>query len=172
MLVFLGVLGTGYQLFMLRMFPVFADFGAIAGQSWVVPNRQFGKRAYALRSAYEALGEQLPSSAVVQSNPYTQDPILHMLYSAHDSAAIDAKCATDFGGNPGVCAQRLQKIAPLFVLPDGSSLDTTCQEYGIAAVIVEDSDRVWREPSSWVWNRAPAVANDDVRAFRCGRVTD
>jgi len=167
-LLILGILGTAYQVFMLRMFPVLLDRGAIAGLSWVAPNRQFGKRAYALRSAYEVLDAQLPSSAVLQSNPAKEDLILHMLYSGHDAAAGNGECGTTFGGDPGLCALRLQKLAGLFELPDGGNLDATCREYGIDAVVVEDSDRVWQEPSSWIWSRQPVVANDYVRAFRCG----
>ncbi|MGA7645765.1 MAG: hypothetical protein WBW01_04585 [Terriglobales bacterium] len=172
----LGVLGSCYQAFMLRMFPLLVDLdkdqGAIAGQSWVAPNRHFGKRAYALRSAYHLLDAQLPSSAVLQSNPYTQDLILHMLYSGHDSAAGDGGCGTDFGGDAGVCAERLRTLVGLFRRPDGSDLDATCQEYGIDALVVEDADPVWREPSSWVWSRRPIVANDYVRVFRCGAAAD
>jgi len=171
-LLILGILGTAYQVFMLRMFPVLVDRGAIRGQSWVAPGRQFGKRTYALRSAYEVLDAQLPSSAVLQSNPSREYPILHMLYSGHDAAAGDGKCGTDFGGDAGVCALRLQKLAGLFEFPDGSYLDATCQEYGIDAVVVEASDRVWREPSSWVWSRRPVVANNYVRAYRCGTAAD
>jgi len=94
--------------------------------------------------------------------------MLHMLYSGHDSGAGNGECGTTFGGDPGLCALRLQKIAGLFELPDGSNLDATCREYGIDAVVVEDSDGVWQEPSSWIWRRQPMVANDYVRAFRCG----
>ena len=168
-LLILGVLGTAYQVFMLRMFPVLVDRGAFRGLSWIDPDRQFGKRAYALGSAYEVLDAQLPSSAVLQSNPHAKDPILYMLYSGHDAAAGDAGCGTDFGGDSGLCALRVQKLAGLFTFPDGSDLDAVCQEYGIDAFVVEDLDRVWREPSSWVWSRRPVVANDYVRAFRCGQ---
>jgi len=164
----LGVMGTAYQIFMLRMFPVLVDRGSIAGPSWVVAGRQFGKRAYALRSAYDALDAQLPASAVLQSNPQSEDLILHMLYSRHDAAAGNGECGTDFGGDPRVCALRLRKLSRLFELPDGSDLEATCREYGIDALIVEDSDLVWREPSSWIWSQQPEVANDYVRAFRCG----
>jgi hypothetical protein len=167
-LLILGLLGTSYQVFMLRMFPILLDRGAIAGPSWVDPDPQFGKRTFALRSAYDVLDAQLPSSAVVQSNPSKEDPILHMLYSGHDAAAGDGECGTTFGGNPGVCALRQQKLAVFFELPDGSNLDATCREYGIDAVVVEDTDEVWQERSSWIWSRNPAVANDYVRAFRCG----
>lgn len=170
-LLILGVLGTAYQVFMLRMFPVLADSGAIAGPSWIAPNRQFGKRAFALRSAYEALDAKVPPSAVVQSNPFSADLILHMLYSGHDAAAGDGACGTDFGGDASTCAQRLQTLAPLFELPDGSALDAACREYGINAIVVEDLDRVWHEPSSWVWSRTPVVVNAYVRVFPCGKLS-
>jgi hypothetical protein len=166
-LMILGILGTTYEVFILRMFPVLFDRGAITGRSWV-DRDQFGKRTYALRSAYEALDAQLPSSAVLESNPNTEDPILHMLYSGHDAAAANGECGVAFGGDPGLCASRLPTLAGLFEFPDGSYLDPTCQEYGIDAVVVEDSDSVWQQPYSWVWSRPPLVANDYVRAFRCG----
>jgi len=172
MLIILGTLGTAYQVFMLRMFPVLSDRGEISGLSWVDPDRNFGSRTYALRSAYEVLDTQLPSSAIVQSNPATVHPIQHMLYSGRDSAAAtpagDPPCGTAFGGGPGLCGLRQQKLARLFALPEGSDLDATCREYGIDVIVVEESDRVWQQPSSWVWTRSPSVANDYVRAFRCG----
>ncbi len=172
-LLILGILGTTYQLFMLRMFPVLSDRRTIVGISWVdTRDRQFGKRAHALRSTYEALNAELPASAIVQSNPANEFPILHMLYSGHDSAAAtpagDPACGTAFGGDPNVCVQRMQTLAGLFELPDGSDVDATCREYGIDALVVENSDGVWRDPSSWIWRRPQVVANDYVRAFLCG----
>ena len=171
-LLILGLAGTTYQVMMLRMFPILMDRGAIAGPSWLVSDGQFGRRAYALRSAYEALDAQLASSAVFQGNPATRDLILHMLYSGHDAAAGDGECGEDFGGNADVCAQRLQKLGRLFNLPDGSDLDATCREYGIEAIVVEDLDPVWREPSSWVWRERPTFDSSYVRAFRCGAAAD
>jgi len=171
-LLLLGILGTVFQVLMLRMFPVLVDHGLDRGdfpaQRWVDSDRQFGKRTYALRSAYEVLNAQLPSSAIVQSNPYTEDPILHMLYSGHDSAAFNSECGVTFGGDPGLCALRVPKLSGLFEFPDATYLDPTCREFGIDAVVVEESDRIWQDPSSWVWSRHPVVANDYVRVFRCG----
>ena len=174
----LGALGTAYQAFMLRLFPILTDRGVRGGVSWVDVDRQFGKRVYALRSAYEVLDAQLPASAILQTNPVTTNnpaaihSVLHMLYSGHDFAAAtpagDPECGTAFGGDPRLCALRQQKLKELFERPDGSDLDATCGEYGIDAVVVESSDRVWQQPASWIWSRSPAVANDYVIAFRCG----
>jgi hypothetical protein len=171
-LLILGTLGTAYQVFMLRMFPILSDRGVIAGLSWVDQDRQFGRRTYALRSVYEVLDSQLSSSAVVQSNPLQEFQILHMLYSGHGAAAGNGECGATFGGDPRLCAPRLQKLAGLFELSDGSNLDATCREYGIDAVVVEDSDPVWQGALSWIRSRHPAVANDYVRAFRCGMAAD
>ena len=167
-LLFLGIVGTAYQVFMLRMFPILSDHRAIKGPSWVVSDGHFGERTYALRSAYEALDAQLPSAAVLQSNPRTLNLILHMLYSGRETAAGDGQCGVDFGGDAGVCDQRLRNLAVFFNRPDGSTLDATCRAYGIDALVVEDWDPVWRDRSSWVWKQQPAVANNYVRAFRCG----
>jgi hypothetical protein len=171
-LLLLGIIGTAYQVFMLRMFPVLADRVGIRGATWVDMDRHFGKRAYALRSAYEVLDAQLPASAVLQSNPSRRYTILHSLYSGHDAAAGDAECATAFGGDPTLCAVRVKKLTGLFASSDGSNVDGTCHEYGIDALVVEDLDRVWHEPSSWVWGRRPIVANDYVRVFHCGVTAD
>jgi len=172
-LLILGLTSTGYQVFMLRVFPVLADHGVIGERpSWVVANRQFGKRAYALRSVYDTLDAQLPSSAVLQSHPATEDLILHMLYSGHDAAASAGGCGIAFGGDVNMCLSRLRKLVDLFRRPDGNDLDATCRAYGIDALVVEDSDPVWNEPSSWVWTRRPDVANDFVRAFRCSPVAN
>ena len=168
-----GMVGTAYQVFVLRMFPILTDRGVLRGVSWVDQDRQFGKRAYALRSAYDVLDAQLPSSAVLQSNPATLHSVLHMLYSGHDSAAAtpkgDPPCGTAFGGDPVLCVMRVQKLLELFEFPDGSNLDAICRQYGIDVVVVENADPVWKQSASWIWNRTPAVANDYVRAFRCGR---
>lgn len=174
-LLILGTLSTANQVFMLRMFPVLLDRGAIARPNWpgwVVAHEHFGKRAYALRSAYVALDSELPSSAVLQNSPASDDLILHMLYSGRDSAAGNGECGVDFGGDANVCALRIRRLDPLFEFPDGSDLDATCRAYGIDAVVVEALDPVWREPSSWVWARRPDIASDYVRAFRCGAVAD
>ena len=136
------------------------------------PDRQFGKRAYAMRSAYQVLDAQLPASAILQSNPATIHPVLHMLYSGHDSAAAtpagDPVCGTAFGGDPVLCVMRARKLMELFEFSDGGNLNATCREYGIDAIVVENADRVWHKPLSWIWTVPPAVANDYVRAFRCG----
>ncbi|MFZ3211162.1 MAG: hypothetical protein WA188_06565 [Terriglobales bacterium] len=169
-LLILGILGTTYEVFMLRMFPVLSDRGSVAGLNWVDPDRQFGKRTYALRSAYEVLDAQLPASAVIQDNPATRDPIPDALYSGHDAAAGGLDCGTAFGGERGVCDERVQRLVALFE-SDGN-LESACRDYGIDVVVAKDTDRAWRHRSSWIWTQNPTISNDYVRAFRCATATD
>jgi hypothetical protein len=166
-LLILGVLGTTYQVVMLRIYPVLYDRGTVNGESWIESDRQFGQRTYALRSAYEALNVQLPASAVVQNNPATEDPIPHSLYSTHDAVAGGMDCGVSFGGDEKVCHERMQRLAPLFEDGTGNP-DEVCRDLGIDVLVVQDNDAAWQDPSSWIWRTPPLVANARVRAFRCG----
>jgi hypothetical protein len=166
-LLVVGSLGTTYQLFMLRFFPVLVDRGILAGPSWVDPRSDFGKRAYALRSAYHAINAALPATDVVQANPNAASLMLHNLYSTHDSAAGDQGCGVAFGGDPDLCAQRLPDISSIFVFPDDSYVKPTCQQYGINVIVVENTDSVWSAPRSWVWTWHAIFANEYVRVFDC-----
>jgi hypothetical protein len=51
---------------------------------------------------------------------------------------------------------------------ESAGLDSVCRVYGIKVMLVDDSDPVWKDRDSWVWKREPLLANDYVRAFRCG----
>jgi len=162
---------TGYQVFMLRMFPVLVDrqdnhgdFEDRAGGSEPAIRQAGLCPAFGVR----ALDAQLPSSAVLQSNPVTKDLVLHMLYSGRDAAASDGRCGIDFGGDAEVCASRVRKLTALFRFPDGSNLDAVCREYGIDAVVVEDADQVWREPSSWGLESEPSSRQRFCQGIRCG----
>ena len=165
-LLIIGALGTAYQLFMLRMFPVLFDRGVLTGSTWVESDRHFGKRTRAIRSAYEVLDAQLRPSAVIQINPATNDAVPHALYSGHDSVAGGLDCGTAFGGDPNLCSDRVRKLVPLFGSRSGDP-ERVCQEFGIDIIVANDTDPAWRDPYSWIWQRQPIVSNDYVRAFRC-----
>jgi hypothetical protein len=169
-LLILGVFGTAYETFMIRMAPLLRERVQVAGLGWLDSDRQSAKRTYALRSLYESLDAQLPASAVIQHNPVTQNVIVHALYSGHDAAAGSPDCGTAFGGDPEVCGQRVRRLAALFEIPGGNP-DDACQAYGIDVIVAKDTDGAWRNASSWIWTQRPVFANNYVRAFRCRSVT-
>ncbi len=172
-LLLLGLLGTTYQVILLRVFPVLMDRTALAGPPWLDSDHQLGQRNYGLRAAYDALDAVLPDTAVVQHNPKTKFFIPHFLYSGRRMAAATRNCGATFGGDPQACIPRILAILPVFETSAGyaGDIDAFCREYGVDVLLAKDTDRAWQNASSWVWVRHPVVANHYVRAFRCGTVT-
>jgi hypothetical protein len=166
-LLILGVLGTAYEGLMIRMATFLHDRWQLAGLNWMDADGQFGKRTYALRSAYEALQAQLPASAVIQHNPVAPNSVTHSMYSEHDAVAGTPDCGIAFGGDSRECTARVRNLSALFTLPGGVPEDA-CRAYALDVLIAQDTDPAWHDPSSWIWLRRPVVANDYVRAFSCG----
>jgi hypothetical protein len=171
-LLVLGALGSVYQMTMLRLFPILYDRNRIAwAPSWLDSDHRIGERVFALRTVYDKLWSELPLGGFVQYNPLAPTYIPHLLYSGHDAPMGVSLCGVVFGGDIRRCKPRVDEIASLFVTPepeDADRLDSTCRQYGIGVIVVEDTDKVWKLPGSWVWTRPALMANEYVRAFQCG----
>lgn len=172
----LGVVGTMYEVAMIRFAPILYgrydryDPWQIVNPGGLDTDRQGGKRTYALRSVYETLNAQLPASAIIQHNPATENFVPQALYSGHDFVAGDLGCVTAFGGDQSVCNQRVRRLVALFKLGSGN-VEAICQDYGIDVLVAKDTDPAWHDRSSWIWSQRPVVANDYVRAFSCATAT-
>jgi hypothetical protein len=171
--IFIGVIGTMYQVTMLRIYPLLHDYANADPTlfDWVYGDKKVGERTYALRSVYERLNVALPAASIVQYNPYATSFISHEIYSDHAAAVGGPDCASAFGGNSNTCGVRFKEVMPLFINPtplQEAGLDDLCRQYGITALLVDNTDEVWGRRHTWVWNRAPLFANDYVRAFTCG----
>jgi hypothetical protein len=169
----LGAIGTIYQAVMLRVYPILHDVGSVNPTTfqWLDQDRELGGRTYALRSVYDQLSITLPHKAIVQYNPYAPAYLPHLLYSGHDVAIGLPLCGAVLGGDVSGCNGRTESVAPLFEKPslaEDASLDDVCRQYRIDVMLVDDVDPVWRQRDSWVWTRTPFLANDHVRAFKCG----
>jgi hypothetical protein len=46
-------------------------------------------------------------------------------------------------------------------------VDRACADLSISAILVKDTDPVWANRESWVWQRPPIVANRFMRAISC-----
>ncbi|MFB3813483.1 MAG: hypothetical protein ACE14L_05170 [Terriglobales bacterium] len=170
----LGLLGTAYQVVTLRIYPMLHDAGIVRGPEWLDSDRQMGRRTLALRSVYDTLSSTLPHDIVVQYNPASPAYVPHLLYSGRDAAIGLPRCGAVFGGDMARCGPRIKTLQSLFVAPepgDAASLDARCDAYRINALVVTNSDPVWQQPGTWVWNRTPAIVNDYVRAFHCGTMS-
>jgi hypothetical protein len=159
-LLILGVAGTVYEACMLRFYYAgVVDFD--------------GRRTYALRQAYERLKNRLPQDAIVQHNPNAipGDPF-YGLYADRQAAAETSQCGVVFGGDPALCAGIVGPINDLFDKPravDAGRVDGVCKDLSIDALVVKDTDKVWADKNSWVWNKQPDLANDYARVFLCGK---
>lgn len=169
----LGVAGSLYEAMEIRFYPLQSDLGLAALHRGFSADRKLGARTYALRQLYEELKRRTSPDAVFQHNPDT-DPQdnYHGLYADRQLAAENSSCAVVFGGDSGLCRDRIREIRALFDNPksfDSTQIDAACRQLSIDVLVVQPTDHVWQDSGSWVWQRGPMAANDYARAFACGR---
>jgi len=172
-LLIVGAAGTLYDVAILRLYPLLADHGAVATLSWMAPDRQFGKRNYAAREAYEWAAAAVPPAAIIQFNPHVdvQDTSA-FLYSSRPMLAGADDCDSSFGGDPALCPAVISQLNQIYPRAGGTaaaSIDRVCGSLPIDIVVAKDTDPPWADRRSWVWTEKPVFANSYVRMFRCGR---
>ena len=166
----LGFAGTVYDLAIVRFYPVLADRGVVPPLDWMSPDREFGRRTYAERAAYEWLRSATPATAAVQSNPKVvfQDTV-GMIYGDRPTVAATVSCLTAFGGDPASCPPIVSRVQSMFpaAAAAAASLEEGCQSLPVDTFVAKDTDAVWSDRQSWVWTGRPAYANAYMRLFRC-----
>ncbi len=166
-LIVIGALGTVYELNLLRFDGLLADEGIVPLA--FSPDRQFGLRTYALRTAYAKLNEIFPRSEIIQNSPegrYTD--FFYGLYANRQTAAYDPTCGAQFGGSLTKCEQLYPEIAAVFSNKGDQSpahVTEVFKRLYVSAVLVKDLDPSWKDRSSWVWQLTPVIANDYVRIY-------
>jgi hypothetical protein len=169
----LGVAGSVYDLAINRFFPVLADDGIVPPLYWMSTDRQFGKRTYASRYAYEFARKVTPATAAIQFNPKVAiEDATVMLYSDRRFVAADMGCNIAFGGDPKLCAAAVSRLLDFYSVPakpDSQSIADVCRNIPAAVMIAKDTDPVWASHGSWVWTEKPIFANRYIRLFGCPR---
>ncbi len=172
----LGVMTVVYDIVMLRVFPLLADAQLTASPSWlgtegVSSNGDVGRRAYALREAYEWARMEVPPDLVVQHNPDTEIEIFHGLYGGHQTAAADWHHGMLYGIPDQAYRPVSDLVAGIFEDPEStpSDVDAICRQLSIGLVVVKDTDPAWN--GSWVASKAPAFRNTFAEALPCGDET-
>ena len=162
-LLLLGVAGTAYQAFELRLFlPLLsaAHQPAVAG---------LPEAAYAARRAYGKLVAAGASpDGPVQANTTGDNIYLHlinMLYSER-ATIVDAAadCGAVFGGDPAPCSRMERQIRTLFSAPGQTSANArkTCGVWGAHYLAAYRDDPAWRDPQGWVWTLPLAATDADA----------
>jgi hypothetical protein len=167
-----GTLGTVYEAVKIRFYPIQSDTTSTFLYKWLTTDRQLGRRTFAMRKFYEKLKTITPENAVFQHNPaVSPQDNFHGLYADRQLAAEGMNCDSVFGGDEAVCRDRIGEIAGLFNGKkrfDADGIERACHRLSIDVLIAQDTDRVWKDSSSWVWKLRPIVSNDFSRAFACG----
>ena len=172
----LGAAGTVYEIAIVRFYGMLADRGVVPPQRSMSPDRQFGKRNYAARAAYEWVRATTPETASLQYNPdVDQQETDAMLYSDRRIVAAGRHCDVTYGGDPKLCGPvmaRLERLYPAAGQPAGISLAEVCRDLPIDVIVAKDTDPVWSDPQSWVWSVKPVFANAYMRLFSCHNMAD
>jgi hypothetical protein len=168
-LLILGVLGTTYQLFMLRSYTALSDAGILT----VDPERlgAIGSSTYHYRTAQQALDLLLPTDGKIQSNPNGHGYIPRLLYEQRQEVVGGPGCGSAFGGDPYKCMPMWTRLNRIYNHPkpkDVDSLDTLCGDLSINYLMVNADDEVWSQGRSWVWSRRPIYKDDYLRVIPCG----
>jgi hypothetical protein len=166
LLLLLGLLGTGYDLFLTRFFPILSDSNQVPKLKWLALDQQLGRRTLANREAYSWLQRHSkPTASLGQNSDLDRLDIFQGLYADRNIVAGDRNCTTGFGGSAGECAPIVAELGKLFSAQTG--LTHACQTLPADFYIVKDTDPIWNQTRSWVWNEPPVFANEFVRIFSC-----
>jgi hypothetical protein len=167
-LILLGVLGTCYEVVIVRTFFVLND-ADIVWPTRYAPDRSFGARALELRRAYDALDHILPRSAHVQSSPEGRYFDFYFgLYSNRQTVMLDRGCGAVFGGDPAPCPAAYAAVSAIFEgVPNWEKVRDTCRRLSIDALVVTDFDRAWGS-RSWAWQTTPVISGNHVRVYLPG----
>src|SRR6202043_4062881 len=101
-----------YQVVMLRIYPVLADYGR-------VPAKQApGADNFLIRSAYQDLAHRVPAESILQPNPDARVAGDLSLYANHQTGdAFAPDCGTVFGGSLVRCQKAQEMIRQVFQSP-------------------------------------------------------
>jgi hypothetical protein len=169
---FLGAAGSVYELVKIRFYPLQQDTTSVVLYPWLSPDRNLGERTFALREIYDELRHRTSVRAVYQHNPDTNpQDLFHGMYADRQLTAETPACGVVFGGNASLCPGMIREVNAIFDDPKvlgSTGIDGACERLSIDVLIVKDTDRVWHDRQSWVWQRTAIVANKYARALVCG----
>jgi hypothetical protein len=128
-----------------------------------------GHRYYDFREAYDWIDKRFPESAVVQHNPDIFVDLPSGLYGNRQVAAADRIYGTLFGIPAEMYQAVSSAVSPLFTSQtvDNKTVSAICRRFGITALVVKDTDPIWRHPASWVFTETPIFSNRSTRVFGC-----
>jgi hypothetical protein len=166
-----GVAGTAWELFALRAYMPLADAGIVERQERVLGSKGFAARTYWMREGYSRLDRLTTPGTSLQYNPVREEVMISQLNAPRQVVMGDAFCVSAFGGDVEKCRKAFPTVAKIFNDPEAVrswGIDKTCSDFHINLLVATDADPVWKDSTSWVWNRPTLLSNPAVRAVPCG----
>jgi hypothetical protein len=157
----IGVLGSGADLLMLR-------FSAVIDDS-VRPRNQVEQsvRNFAEREIYNQINRTYPHNEFIQHNPLIELDYYNSLFGRRPVVVADEFYSFLYGIDRSWADSYVHRVAKPFTSKMPSGLRNYCAQYGITGLAVRDTDPIWQDRSSWVWTATPVIANGFGRVFDC-----
>jgi hypothetical protein len=162
-----GIVTSVYELTILRAYPMLIDAGILPTLQYISDYRDLGERTFCLRTIYRELGRTVPITAVVQHNPRGFQDIFAGLYSNRQMAIMSFRSARTFSGQEEEARNIESPLEDLFG-GKRSDADALCRELSIGYLVAKDVDAVWKDPNSWLWQRAAISRSERAIAITCG----
>jgi hypothetical protein len=167
-LLIVGFLTTALEATSTRFWTILVDAGVTGVPNELTPDRQLGERTYDARLAYEYVRDHTPQDMIIQNNPATLLDRPSGLYGTRQMAIADR---TGYGVPKEIFTEMSKSIGEIFLAEDVSNwveIDKVCSQYFIQAIIVNDTDALWRNLPVLQRQRAPMYRNRHYALFSCG----
>jgi hypothetical protein len=163
-----GILSTALEAFATRAWPPLMDHNISGIPNVLSPDAHLGERTYAARLAYEYANDKLPPGIRIQNNPFTYLDRPGGLYCRRDLVVADRVAY-------GVPREEFQvlvnRVGAIFIGTDYSNwhvIDQICSDSGIGAIVVKDTDPLWRALPLLTRRRRPLYQNQYYLIVACG----
>lgn len=118
-------------------------------------------------AAWNWLDARLPNIAVVQENPDRSRAFDYGMYGRFPSAIADRHNGVLFGAPRPEVEKRLAEVSPVFTdaAMSPQAVRDIAARYGVAAIVLADTDPVFSAPDAWPQKTAPDFRNDFARVY-------
>ncbi len=165
-----GILTSGIDLTLLRIWPIMVDLGITGFPNGLSPDIQLGKRTYSSRLAYEFIRESLPADVVIQNNPSRGLDRPSGLYASRQFA-ISYNAPYNVPLN--VLSENSDGISAIFnsdMTATWMKIDSICNQYYIDVIVVNDIDPLWAQLPNLDIQRMPIFSNNYYSIYTCGEI--
>jgi hypothetical protein len=166
--VMIGLLSNVANFLLMRSRVAVAELASSPAEVWP-PSAHPAQLMYELRSAYIWIRDHSSPSSIVQQNPEPYLWIEKKQYSERMAAIQGLEQDSRSEGSKAEFEKTLKLARTLFSAGmETRSMRVTCESLKVRFVLVQDSDPIWQDPNSYVWQLQPSFQASRVRVFDSG----